>query len=97
MSRLTFEGRPVAVATACTGAATIFVIVDWPGVSEEAGPAELSTAAFPCGNPLAPALMTRVELSTAPTGEANVKVVVVDEPDANRPASYAVSIEEEVT
>lgn len=96
MSRLTFAGRPVAVATACTGSATVFVVVDWPGVTEEAGPAELTTAGFPCGSPIDPALVTRVEMSTAPTGGANVKVVVVDEPGANRPASYAVSIEEQV-
>jgi hypothetical protein len=94
VSRLTFSGRPVAVNVACTGAGTVFAIVGWMGVSEPQGAAELLTAGFACGGPADPPLASRVELSSAPTEAADVKVFVLEAESAIRPTTYSVSVEE---
>ena len=94
VSRLTFSGRDVAVQATCVGSGMVFAIVDWTSVSVSAGPGEFPTAVFPCGSPIEGGLTTRIELSTAPTGDAEVAVFAVDGPGAVSPTRFGVSIEE---
>jgi hypothetical protein len=72
----------------------VFAVVGWTGVSEPQGAAELLTAAFACGGPADPPLPSRVELSRAPTGDADVKVFVLEAESATRPTTFSVSVEE---
>jgi hypothetical protein len=92
--RFTFSGRALAVNASCRGSGTLFVIVDWPGVSLRSGPASFSTTAFPCASPADSQVATQVELATALTGDADVNIFVVESPGSAGRTSYAVSIEE---
>jgi hypothetical protein len=92
--RLTFSGRTVAVNASCLGTGTLFVIADWTGVSPSSGPAQFQTAAFPCGSPIEGAISSRIELATAPTGESDVSVFVVEGAGAIGRSSFGVSVEE---
>ncbi len=94
VSRLNFSGRDVAVHATCLGNGMVFVIVDWKSVSASAGPGAFPTAVFPCGGPIDGELTTRVDLSTVPTGDAEVAVFVLDSPGTVSPTRFGVSIEE---
>jgi hypothetical protein len=94
VSRLTFSGRAVAVNASCRGTGTLFVIVGWADVSPRSAPAEFKTSAFPCRSPIEGAIATRIELTTAPTGDADVNVFVVEGAGAIGRSSFGVSIEE---
>lgn len=94
VSRLIFSGRDVAVHATCLGNGMVFVIVDWTGVSGSAGPGAFPTAVFPCGSPIEGELTTRIELPTAPTGDAEVAVFVVDGPGTVAATRFGVSVEE---
>lgn len=94
LSRLRFSGREAAVNASCRGDGTLFVIVGWVDVSSASGPTKFETSAFPCLAPLDEGAPSRIELSTAPTGEADVNVFVLERPSATVRASFAVSIEE---
>jgi hypothetical protein len=94
VSRLTFSSRAVAVKASCRGTGTLFVIVDWTDVSASSGPGLFQTAAFPCRSPAEEAVSSRVELATAPIGEADVNVFVVEGAGAIGRSSFAVSVEE---
>jgi hypothetical protein len=73
----------------------VFVIVDWRSVSASAGPGAFPTAVFPCGSPIEGELTTRVEVATAPTGEAEVAVFALDGAGTISPTRFGVSIEEQ--
>jgi hypothetical protein len=94
VSRLTFSGRAVAVNASCRGTGTLFVIAGWTDVSPSSAPAEFQTAAFPCHSPAEGIVASRIELSTAPTGEVDVNAFVVEGAGALQRSTFAVSIEE---
>ena len=93
-SRLAFSGLPVAIHATCVGNGMLFVIVDWKTVSATAGPGVFPTAVLPCESPIVGELTTRIELPTAPTGDADVAVFVLEGAGAVGRTSFGVSIEE---
>lgn len=95
ISRLAFSGRRVAVHATCLGNGMVFVIVDWKAVSASAGAGVFPTAVLPCDSPIEGELTTRIELPTAPTGDADVAVFVLEGAGAVARTSFGVSIEEQ--
>jgi hypothetical protein len=70
------------------------VIVGWSDVSLTDGPTKLETAAFPCLAPMETPHPSRIDLTTAPTGESDVTAFVIEGRSALGHPTYAVSIEE---
>jgi hypothetical protein len=94
VGRYTFSGRTVAVNASCSGSGTVFIVVGWPDLSPTSGPARFETSAFPCTSAVETVSPSRIELTTALTGAADVNVFVVEGPSAIGRTSFGVSIEE---